>query len=401
MNNKETLQNHNTILNTNNDKLLEILQTINELPKANNEGNNEKLIEKDINFFDYDGTLLHSYTLEEVQTLSSLPQLPEHEGLICQGWNWDLNDIKSVNQELDIGPMYITDDGKTRLYIEIEQPSGLNVTLSFYQSVANGVTIDWGDGTNLSSPSAGNVNQSHQYASGKYIITLDIVDGCTFYFGRNIKDNVNYVSVLFGNDTSYTYPMAILKHVELGKNVQLNKGALASCYGLETITIPESITLIGLYTLYRNYALKFISFPKNINLESSQWMQDAYSLEIMSLPKNITLSENLTISGMRSLKRIPYLSDNVNKIPNYCFQTSYSFKKVVFSNVRSVGDSAFNWCQNLSILDFRRCTQVPTLGNTPFYRGPISFKILVPSALYDQWIAASGWSSYKDYIEAV
>ena len=39
---------------------------------------------KDVNFYDYDGTLLHSYTAEEAQALSELPPLPTQKGLICQ-----------------------------------------------------------------------------------------------------------------------------------------------------------------------------------------------------------------------------------------------------------------------------------------------------------------------------
>ena len=53
---------------------------------------------KDINFYDYDGTLVHSYTIEEVSSLTSLPTLPSHDGLICQGWNYDLDTIKNYEK---------------------------------------------------------------------------------------------------------------------------------------------------------------------------------------------------------------------------------------------------------------------------------------------------------------
>lgn len=33
---------------------------------------------KDVNFYDYDGTLLHAYTLDEVHALTSLPDGPSH-----------------------------------------------------------------------------------------------------------------------------------------------------------------------------------------------------------------------------------------------------------------------------------------------------------------------------------
>ena len=40
---------------------------------------------KDVNFIDYDGTLLYSYYVDEVQEMTELPPLPIHPGLICQG----------------------------------------------------------------------------------------------------------------------------------------------------------------------------------------------------------------------------------------------------------------------------------------------------------------------------
>ena len=78
--------------------------------------------QKDINFYDYDGTIVNSYTAAEFAELSSFPNNPAHEGLTAQGWNWTLSDAKTyvaANGKLDIGQMYITSDGKTRLYIRL------------------------------------------------------------------------------------------------------------------------------------------------------------------------------------------------------------------------------------------------------------------------------------------
>ena len=76
---------------------------------------------KDVNFYDYDGTIVTSWTLEELATKTALPDYPSHEGLICQGWNWSLADLKTTNRKMNVGAMYITDDGKTRIYIHLEE----------------------------------------------------------------------------------------------------------------------------------------------------------------------------------------------------------------------------------------------------------------------------------------
>ena len=71
--------------------------------------------EKDVNFYDYEGTLLYSYTAQEFQALDSMPENPTHEGLTSQGWNWTLEQAKSyvTNHGIcDIGQMYTPTDGK-------------------------------------------------------------------------------------------------------------------------------------------------------------------------------------------------------------------------------------------------------------------------------------------------
>ena len=123
---------------------------------------------KAVNFRDYDGTILHSYTKEEFLALSELPPLPTQEGLICQEWNWTLADAQEYVAEygvLEVGATYITDDGKTRLYIEIATKGRMDVPLYIQQTIANGVTIDWGDGSETETLSGtGKVTTTHKYA---------------------------------------------------------------------------------------------------------------------------------------------------------------------------------------------------------------------------------------------
>ena len=87
------------------------------------------------------------------------------------------------------------DDGKTRLYITVpansepELPPPRNqVPLYIQQSVSNGVTIDWGDGSptqTLDGTDA--VNTTHTYESaGDYVISLDPVDACSLGLGNGI-----------------------------------------------------------------------------------------------------------------------------------------------------------------------------------------------------------------------
>ena len=119
----------------------------------------------DVTFIDYDGSVLHSYSLAEAQALTELPALPSHDGLVCQGWNWTLEAIKALNRPVTVGAMYITDDGATRLHIRIATTGRMTVPLYISQTVANGVSIDWGDGSAPETlADSGDFKTSHTYA---------------------------------------------------------------------------------------------------------------------------------------------------------------------------------------------------------------------------------------------
>lgn len=110
---------------------------------------------KDVNFIDYDGKNLYSYTAQEALNLSALPALPNRssEGLTCQEWNYTLEQVKAnVNScgKCTVGATYTTTDGKTHLFITIREQAYRNVNLYFYQSAANGVVVDWGYGSTAS-----------------------------------------------------------------------------------------------------------------------------------------------------------------------------------------------------------------------------------------------------------
>ena len=90
--------------------------------------------DKPVKFIDYDGTVLTSYTVVEASALTAMPSLPSHEGLSAQGWNYTLEQMKSCLSAVgtcDIGCMYTTDDGKTRITLTIQDAKYSNIPLVF------------------------------------------------------------------------------------------------------------------------------------------------------------------------------------------------------------------------------------------------------------------------------
>ena len=172
--------------------------------------------ESDINFWDYDGTLLYSWTLAELATKTELPPLPSHDGLICQGWNWTLQDIKDAGRELDIGALYITNDGKTRLYVDVDTETWDDFVLNYWQSTRNATTVDWGDGTTPETKNADSwIEHRHVYASsGSYVITMSVKEGTTMRLGNGSNGRR-----LIANDETDSGRCAMLRRVEVGARV--------------------------------------------------------------------------------------------------------------------------------------------------------------------------------------
>ena len=215
----------------------------------------------DVNFYDYDGKLLHSYTKSAFLALSALPDLPTREGLTCQGWNYTLAQAKNyvtINDKLDIGAMYITDDGKTRLYIKIAAAGRMTVPLYFSQTAANGVTIDWGDGSATQTLSGtGNVNTTHTYASiGDYVITFKVNSG-TLGLGSG-SSSYCVMGVTENNGKVYCN---MLQAVEIGSGVtSIGERAFQYCYSLASVVIPSGVTSIENYTLSYCYGMAYYDF---------------------------------------------------------------------------------------------------------------------------------------------
>ena len=115
-------------------------------------------------FADYDGNLIDTWTWDEVASKTALPTPPAHTGLVFEGWNWTLEDIKTdtTGQVISVGPYYHTESGLTEIDIHLDEVTGKFFTC-FLTDKKN---VDWGDGTYDNS-------KTHTYADyGDYTIKI-------------------------------------------------------------------------------------------------------------------------------------------------------------------------------------------------------------------------------------
>lgn len=375
----------------------------------------------DINFYDYDGTLVAAWTLDELATATELPANPSHEGLTAQGWNWSLEDLKSTNRAMNVGQMYITSDEKTRIYIRIANVERMVVPLCFSQTVSNGVTIDWGDASALQVLSGtGNVRVTHTYASiGDYVITLDPVDGCAINFGIGTSGNG-----IFGNTTSADRAyFGMLRKLELGKGfASINAYAFQYCPRLESLTVPSGITNIGVSAMSscpslvcfivpdtvltidaRAFAyssgLKSVSIPNGITNLALGLFESCGGLRQLTIPNGITSVEAQAISGCASLENFT-IPDSVSSVGERAFQTAYSVPRfTVPANILSIPAYAF-YCNYGAAEYHMKRTSPPTLANTnAFYGIPADCIIYVPKGNLSAYTSATNWSTYASQMQ--
>ena len=309
----------------------------------------------DVTFIDYDGSILYSYSLEEAQALTGLPELPAHDGLVCQGWNWTLEAIKALNRPVTVGAMYITDDGATRLHIRIATVGRMTVPLYIGQTVSNGVSIDWGDGSTAKTLSGtGNVNTSHTYAEpGDYVISMMPQGGCTLSFGSG-SSSYCVMGSIGSNGIVYCN---MLQEVYVGENViSISNSAFNSCYSLASITIPDGVTSIGNSAFNSCYSIASITIPDGVTSIGDSAFKSCYSLASITIPDGVT---------------------------SLYYMTFYN-------------------CYGMRYYDFSAYTTIPTLSNTNAFRNiPSDCQMLIPSALYNNWKSATNWATYASKMVAV
>ena len=362
---------------------------------------------KQINFIDYDGTIVQSYTSAEWANVSALPDNPSHTGLVAQGWNWTKARIDAQltafpDGDIWVGQMYITESGDTEIDVRFSDSARLSPILTI--CVNGTVTVDWGDnttpdtvtGTSLSTRQA----VSHTYASaGNYSIVIHVVSGSFQFYGstsyqllrKNTTQNENRIyancveSVRFGNGVtsigSYAFNNCYsLTSVTIPNTVtSIDTYAFYYCYSLPSITIPSSVTSVGSFTLSMCYSLKSVALPRNITSIGNNAFYDCYSLTNITIPSTVTSIGTSAFAYCYSLLSIT-IPRGVRSIGGTAFRECHALASVTIANgVKSIGDDAFTNCSSLPSITIP--SSVTSIGGGAFGYCRSLPSITIPSSV--------------------
>ena len=367
----------------------------------------EEPVEKDVNFYDYDGRRLFSYTAEEAAALTELPTPPVRDGLVFQEWNWTIAEIKNA-KAADIGANCTTADGKTRLYIKIENQARKDMTLNLYQNTAGDISVDWGDGSAAeTSDTAGDISMPHTYESaGEYTITLTVKAGAKAGLGHFSSP---YKQVLSGsgtnpdNDTfsSNIHTNALIR-AEIGADIaDIESEAFYGCENLESINIPTSIAYIKTDAFLGCRRLQWIS-------NKHMLMMYNYALTENGLQRaafgggGYAFGSSNAFQKNKDLRRA-VLPTHYSAIMSSDYNSCTALVEVICNNnIKKIGPMAFFGCYSLKKVDLTRNTEIPTLESyNAFQKTASDLEILVPASLAEEWKAATNWTTYADNIKGV
>ena len=338
---------------------------------------------KVVNFYDYDGTKIANFSYEELEELTQLPELPTHpeKGLVATGWTSTLAEVKSVEapNRLDVGAVYAPTGDATVLVIRPEKDVAL--TMTFSQSVSNGVTVDWGDGSVAETVAGtGVVNVTHTYTgnTAETEITITPSNGCDLVLGFNDtgnksmfgatseSNNPQIVRAYIGKASIGNYAfyyMSGMAEMTISSSVTaIGNNAFQSCYGLDSIVIPNSVISIGSYAFQNCYALASVVIPNSVTNIGTYAFQSCYGLDSIVIPNSVTTIGNSAFNGCHGLNSVA-IPNSMTTIVNSMFQGCYGLSSVVIPNsVTTVESYAFQNCFGLSSIVIPN--SVTSFGNT-------------------------------------
>lgn len=344
-------------------------------------GGSVAAVEKDVNFRDYEGSLLYSYTTPEFLALQEMPENPDHTdiGLTAQGWNWhftEAHDYVEKYGRLEVGQTYVPTDGKTHIFIHIDEDAPENrrtfVVQYSHSSSTSGSVVDWGDGSEQETFSGtSNIARSHTYSSGgDYEITIETGGGINLdgsagstgvsIYGARTTNGLSkyrasfYKRIWFGSRITRigNYFMQDgngLTNVVIPNNVtSIGTYAFNSCTRLESIVIPHSVGSIGTYAFSSCSVLKTAILPPLITTIQDRAFATCPNLRNVIIPDKVTSLVSSAYSGCKVAGNV-IIPDSVKTLGQYAFYSIDTLERLEIPNsVTSIGTYALQACANLT-----------------------------------------------------
>ena len=170
---------------------------------------------------------------------------------------------------------------------------------------------------------------------------------------------------------------------------------------LKSITISDSVTSFNAYFCNGCVKLESVKIGSGLTRIDTQGFDGCQNLSSVTFAE----SSQLTVIGTNAFKNCRSLSSitipsGVTSIGQYAFASASSLTNITIpSGVTSIGIKAFTSCTSCTSITILAPTP-PTLGDE-YALGFGYFPIYVHAESVEAYKAASGWSAYKNRIQAI
>ena len=228
----------------------------------------------------------------------------------------------------------------------------------------------------------------HAALNGKYVTTAPWGEYEEYIEGLRIKKGITNIG-------SYAFDgLSKLKWTEIDDGVfYISYGAFRNCTSLEQMKLPESTTDIEWEAFGSCTSLKSIDVPKNLVRCSSDAFSNCSNLNSIYIEDLLQWLNMKESPRLYSSNSIDYYIDGellenlvipqeITSIRNYAFYSGKNIKTVTFhEKVESIGESAFNGCENLELTRDKLPNYLKIIGSSAFSNCKKISKVAIPSSV--------------------
>lgn len=364
----------------------------------------------DVCFWDYEGTLVYSCSLEEAHNMTELPAPPDHSQddipLTFVEWNYMLEEIQTLTRKADVGAMYKAEDNNVHFHVRLTKTTGLSVTIN-WSYFGNGA-VDWGDGTvDTIAAVSGSSAFSHDYTEyGTYHVVVS-VGGNPGSTSTLLADNSMLVGTAIISRAGWDWPNSQAHQLFCKSNVEAivlpptaasptGKELFTHCYKLKHLNIPRTFTTI--LSMSSSYNVQRVSIP-NAATTFADYAFASTAVTEVRLPANANISTDtrFQFAYCRNLTSIELPEGKTTVLPMRAFRECYGLKEITIpASVTALGGEVF---YNAGVLDYYFYpTTPPTINTTDFTGIGKNTVIHVPADSLEAYQTATNWATYIDYM---
>ena len=214
-------------------------------------------------------------------------------------------------------------------------------------------------------------------------LTVQVANYNDFYGDAIIPNTVTYSSKNFSvtsiGDTAF-YNCFGLTSVSIPDSVtNIGHDAFAGCIGLTSVTISDSVTSIGYVAFAGCTSLTSVTMPNSLATIEYGIFKDCNLLASVTIPSSVTSIEGYAFFGCSSLTSV-VIPNSVTSIGEYVFSNCYSLLSATMpNNLSSIGEAAFYGCSSLTSLTIPE--SVTSIRGSTFVGCSGLTSILIPNSV--------------------